>query len=112
MPHPALPRTRGGTRKIKNERRNAMTAAAARQWPADGLKRVPYWVYSDRDLYDAEQERIFHGPTWNFLCLEAELPGPNTYRRSNLGEMSVVVARDKDGAIHAFENRCAHRGSL
>ena len=87
-------------------------AAAARQWPADGLKRVPYWVYSDRDLYEAEQERIFHGPTWNFLCLEAELPGPNTYRRSNLGEMSVVVARDKDGAIHAFENRCAHRGSL
>ncbi len=87
-------------------------AAAARQWPADGLKRVPYWVYSDRDLYEAEQERIFHGPTWNFLCLEAELPGPNTYRRSNLGEMSVVVARDKDGAIRAFENRCAHRGSL
>ena len=25
-----------------------------------------------------EQERIFRGPTWNFLCLEAELPKPNT----------------------------------
>jgi phenylpropionate dioxygenase-like ring-hydroxylating dioxygenase large terminal subunit len=23
-----------------------------------------------------------------------------------------VVTRDKDGALHAFENRCAHRGSL
>jgi anthranilate 1,2-dioxygenase large subunit/terephthalate 1,2-dioxygenase oxygenase component alpha subunit len=87
-------------------------AVTARHWPADGLKRVPYWVYSDADLYQAEQERIFRGPTWNFLCLEAELPGPNTYRRSSLGEMLVVVARDKDGAIHAFENRCAHRGSL
>ena len=26
--------------------------------------------------------------------------------------MPVVVTRDRDGAIHAFENRCAHRGSL
>jgi phenylpropionate dioxygenase-like ring-hydroxylating dioxygenase large terminal subunit len=87
-------------------------AVANRQWPAQGLARVPYWVYSDRDLYAQEQERVFRGTTWSFLCLEAELPGPNTYCRSSLGEMPVVVARDKDGAIHAFENRCAHRGSL
>ncbi len=90
-----------------------MTAAAAiRQWPAEGLTRVPYWIYSDADIFAAEQERIFQGATWNFLCLEAELPGPNTYRRSNLGAMPVVVTRDKDGELHAFENRCAHRGSL
>jgi len=83
-----------------------------RQWPAEGLIRVPYWVYSDRDLYDAEQERIFRGDTWTFLCLDAELPTPCSFRASNLGEMPVVVTRDANGAIHAFENRCAHRGSL
>ncbi|HEV2954846.1 MAG TPA: Rieske 2Fe-2S domain-containing protein, partial [Xanthobacteraceae bacterium] len=87
-------------------------AAASRQWPHEGLARVPYWVYSDEDLYAQEQARIFRGRTWNFLCLEAELPGPNTYCRSSLGEMSIVVARDNNGAVHAFENRCAHRGSL
>ena len=86
--------------------------AATRQWPAEGLTRVPYWIYSDADIFAAEQARIFQGETWNFLCLEAELPGPNTYRRSNLGAMPVVVTRDKDGVLHAFENRCAHRGSL
>ena len=26
--------------------------------------------------------------------------------------MPVVVVRDADGAIYAFENRCAHRGAL
>src|SRR5438094_4855428 len=26
--------------------------------------------------------------------------------------MPVVVARDKQGGLHAFENRCAHRGAL
>src|SRR5262249_45677851 len=86
--------------------------AERRRWPAEGLTRVPYWVYSDRDVYEEEQARIFRGPTWHFLCLEAELPNPNTYRRSNLGAMPVVVTRDQDGSLHAFENRCAHRGSL
>src|SRR6202051_890860 len=84
----------------------------ARQWPTEGLTRVPYWVYSDRDLYEDEMARVFRGRTWNFLCLEAELPRPNTFRTSHLGDMPVVVTRDNDGNIHAFENRCAHRGSL
>src|SRR5229473_3445085 len=87
-------------------------AAGVREWPAEGLTRVPYWVYCDREIYDREQAEIFRGATWSFLCLEAELPRPNSYRRSSLGAMPVVVTRDKDGALHAFENRCAHRGSL
>ncbi len=89
----------------------AMTSAA-RQWPAEGVARVPYWVYSDRDLFEDEQARVFRGPTWNFLCLDAELPKPNTYRTSAVGAMPVVVTRDNDGKLNAFENRCAHRGSL
>jgi anthranilate 1,2-dioxygenase large subunit/terephthalate 1,2-dioxygenase oxygenase component alpha subunit len=86
--------------------------AARRRWPAEGLIRVPYWVYSDRTLYEEEQERIFRGDTWTFLCLEAELPTPSCFRASNLGDMPVVVTRDASGVVHAFENRCAHRGSL
>src|SRR5262245_12264745 len=87
-------------------------AAGSRHWPEEGLTRVPYWAYGERDIYQAEQARIFQGATWNFLCLDVELPAPNTYRRSNLGSMPVVVTRDAGGDLHAFENRCAHRGSL
>jgi anthranilate 1,2-dioxygenase large subunit/terephthalate 1,2-dioxygenase oxygenase component alpha subunit len=83
-----------------------------RRWPAEGVARVPYWVYSDQSLYEAEQNNIFCGATWNFLCLEAELSKPNSYRRSAAGAMPVVVTRDGEGRLHAFENRCAHRGSL
>jgi len=83
-----------------------------RSWPSEGLTRIPYWIYSDRDLYAEEQARIFRGDAWTFLCLEAELPRPNTFCTSNLGDMPVVVTRDRDGVVHAFENRCAHRGSL
>jgi len=83
-----------------------------RTWPAEGATRVPYWVYQDEDTYRREQERIFRGPTWSYLCLEAELPQPGSFLTTFVGDMPVVVARDPAGAIHAFENRCAHRGAL
>jgi phenylpropionate dioxygenase-like ring-hydroxylating dioxygenase large terminal subunit len=87
-------------------------SSKVRRWPAEGNTRVPYWVYSDSAIYAQEQERIFRGPSWSFLCLEAELTKPNTWRTSSLGEMPVVVTRDEHGVLHAFENRCAHRGAL
>jgi anthranilate 1,2-dioxygenase large subunit/terephthalate 1,2-dioxygenase oxygenase component alpha subunit len=83
-----------------------------REWPAEGATRVPYWVYRDPDVYREELQRIFHGPTWSYLCLEAELPEPKSFVTTFLGEMPVVVARDPQGRVHAFENRCAHRGAL
>jgi len=85
---------------------------AAHAWPAEGLTRVPYWVYQDSGIYVREQSRIFRGPTWNFLCLESELRGPGDFKTSFVGEMPVVVTRDEHGELAAFENRCAHRGAL
>jgi anthranilate 1,2-dioxygenase large subunit/terephthalate 1,2-dioxygenase oxygenase component alpha subunit len=83
-----------------------------RSWPAEGATRDPYWVYQDPDVYAEEQARIFRGPTWSYLCLEAELPAPKSFVTTFVGDMPVVVARDPQGALRAFENRCAHRGAL
>jgi anthranilate 1,2-dioxygenase large subunit len=88
--------------------RNALDLA----WPREGVTRVPYPVYSREDVYAEERRRIFMGPVWNFLCLDAELPNPGDYRASFVGDVPVIVARDLDGSLHAFENRCAHRGAL
>jgi phenylpropionate dioxygenase-like ring-hydroxylating dioxygenase large terminal subunit len=83
-----------------------------RVWPSEGITRVPYWIYQDQEIYAREQERIFRGATWNFLGLDAELPQPGDFKTTFLGEMPVIVTRGEDGEIHAFENRCAHRGAL
>jgi anthranilate 1,2-dioxygenase large subunit/terephthalate 1,2-dioxygenase oxygenase component alpha subunit len=83
-----------------------------RAWPGATLTRVPYWVYQDEDNYRSELRRIFEGPTWSFVCLEADLEQPGAFRTTFLGEMPVIVVRAEDGAIRAFENRCAHRGAL
>jgi anthranilate 1,2-dioxygenase large subunit len=85
--------------------------AARAEWPHT-LTRVPYWVFQDAEVYAAEQKVIFQGPTWHFLCLEAELPEPGSFRCTAVGDAPVIVTRGTDGQIRAFENRCAHRGAL
>jgi anthranilate 1,2-dioxygenase large subunit len=86
--------------------------AALPAWPTSGLTRVPYWAFQREDVYAAEQARIFRGPSWSYVCLEAELPGPGDYCSTYAGDTPVLVTRDLDGELYAFENRCAHRGAL
>ncbi len=81
-------------------------------WPSNGISEVPFRLYTDPDQYRVEQERIFKGPTWNYLCLAAEVPEPGDWVATTLGEVAVIVARGPDGAVNAFVNRCAHRGNL
>ena len=81
-------------------------------WPDDDLSVIPDWVYTDQAIYEREVERIFHGHTWNYVALEAEIPNAGDFIRSNVGPTPIVVTRAVDGSIHAFENRCAHRGAL
>src|SRR5436309_421613 len=79
-------------------------------WPGD-LTEIPDWVYTDEGIYRREVERIFHGRTWNYVALEAEIPNAGDFIRSNVGPTPVVVARTRDGTISAVENRCVHRAA-
>jgi phenylpropionate dioxygenase-like ring-hydroxylating dioxygenase large terminal subunit len=81
-------------------------------WPSNGLGQVPFRLYTDPEQYRLEQERIFKGPTWSFLCLATELPAAGDWVATTIGETAVVAARDQGGAINTFANRCAHRGNL
>lgn len=90
------------------------TEALPQELPAweNTLTRVPYWIFQRTDVYDLEQEKIFRGPNWNYLCLESELSTPGSYCSTFVGNTPVIVTRDRDGELYAFENRCAHRGAL
>lgn len=46
------------------------------------------------------------------MALEAEIPNRQDFKATFIGDTSVVVTRHKDGSLHAFVNRCAHRGAL
>ena len=81
-------------------------------WPEGGVARVPFRVFSDAEIYALEQEKIFKGPIWNFLCMEVDVAKPGDVRTTWVGETPVVVTHDQDGKLHAMVNRCAHKGAL
>ena len=79
-------------------------------WPDVGPTRVPFWVYTDEEIYRREQEKIFGGPSWNYVALEVEIPNPGDFVKTSVGDRPVIVVRDKDGSINVIANSCAHRG--
>ncbi|MAM86674.1 aromatic ring-hydroxylating dioxygenase subunit alpha [Marinobacter sp. UBA2678] len=91
---------------------NIIAKSGGLSWPSDKVSTVPYGLYTDQHQYLLEHEKVFKGPTWNYLCLDAELPENGTYKVSRIGETPIVVTRDPEGNLHAFVNRCAHRGAL
>ena len=62
-------------------------------WPKEGPTRAPYRVMHDPEIYRLELERIFRGPTWHYLCLDAEIPNPGDYRTTFIGEVSLLPAQ-------------------
>jgi salicylate 5-hydroxylase large subunit len=82
----------------------------ARQWPIDSDGRVPFWVYSDPEVYRAELEKIWYGPHWLYVGLECEIPEVGDTKTTTLGERPVVMVRSAPDEITVVENRCRHRG--
>jgi anthranilate 1,2-dioxygenase large subunit len=74
--------------------------------------RVSYGVFTSRAIYEQEQERIFRGPTWSFLGLEAEIRAPGDFKSTFIGDTPVVMTRTEEGGLAAWVNRCAHRGAM
>lgn len=85
------------------------TVGSARRWPEAGEARVPNWVYTDPDIFAREQQRIFEGPSWLYVCLDAQIPNPGDFTRSRLGTRETVAVRGQDGQVRVLVNRCAHR---
>ncbi len=85
-----------------------MTAAGG--WQDEGSSRIPFSTYTSVDLHRRELERFFYRGHWNYVGLEAEIPNPGDFKRTFIGERSVLLVRDQDGGINVVENVCAHRG--
>jgi salicylate 5-hydroxylase large subunit len=78
-------------------------------WPRNDTSQIPYWVYTDPEIYQQELEKIWYGPHWVYVGLECEIPAPGDFKLSWVGERQIIMVRDLDG-INVVENRCPHRG--
>src|SRR5580765_8687072 len=89
---------------------NAATQAAPIRWEREHTGRIPFAVYTQDDLHRRELERFFYTGHWCYVGLEAEIPNPGDFKRTSIGERSVIMVRDSDGTVNVVENVCAHRG--
>ena len=88
------------------------------RWSQLGSSRIPFWAYTDAQLYRRELEKIFYGKHWCYVGLEVEIPNIGDHKLSHVGERQVLMVRDRvapkdrvtDTGIRMVENRCAHRG--
>ena len=96
--------------KSEVSRRNA-APAVGRRWPAS-FNEAPKWAVEDPEVFDLEIERIFEGPLWHVVGHVAELDAPGRFKTVTLGRTPLILVHGSDGAIRAFHNACAHRGTM
>ena len=79
-------------------------------WETSGTSRIPFAVYTQPDTHAKELERFFYKAHWSYVGLEAEIPNLGDFKRTVIGERSVIMTRSQDGHVYVVENVCAHRG--
>jgi phenylpropionate dioxygenase-like ring-hydroxylating dioxygenase large terminal subunit len=73
--------------------------------------RVHSAVFTDRDIYEQELDRIFHG-SWLYIGHTSEVPKKGDFRTRQMGKQPVVMIRGTDGQVRVLLNRCRHRGAV
>src|SRR5262249_33898065 len=71
---------------------------------------LPRKFYADADFYRAELERFYFN-RWICAGRADQIPGAGDFFTRTIGDDSIIVARDEQGAIHALFNVCRHRGT-
>ncbi|SFO28518.1 biphenyl 2,3-dioxygenase alpha subunit/dibenzofuran dioxygenase alpha subunit [Pseudonocardia ammonioxydans] len=67
-------------------------------------------IHVDEEVYRTEAARVF-GRSWLLVGHEQMVPTPGTYITNYMGEVPVIVSRDRRGEIHVLVNKCSHRGN-
>jgi phenylpropionate dioxygenase-like ring-hydroxylating dioxygenase large terminal subunit len=75
-----------------------------------GIFRFSPRVYSDPELFEREQRRIFDR-SWLYAGHESEVPQAGDFLTRRVGGRPLVMVRGSDGEIRIFHNACRHRGA-
>jgi len=84
---------------------------AALDRPTELAENLPREAYTDPGFFKLEIERVF-GRNWTYVGAAGEMPNPGDAIPLQLGDMPIVLVRQRDGGVKAFHNVCRHRGPI
>ncbi len=69
---------------------------------------LPAQWYHLPEIYQLEQEAIFH-KSWWYQCHVTDAANPGDYIVGSVADQGVFIIRDHKNELHAFYNVCSHR---
>ena len=75
--------------------------------PFGSSRMLPRDSYLSPEVLEWERRYLFDG--WMCLGRSSEIP-PRGLRAESVGDYGVLLTRDAEGVLRAFENACRHRG--
>ena len=66
-------------------------------------------AYVSDEIFDLEMKHLFHN-TWVYVGHASQLPDKGDYLGAEVGRQPLIIVRHSDDEIHAFYNRCPHKG--
>jgi nitrite reductase/ring-hydroxylating ferredoxin subunit len=78
--------------------------------PALGAALVPKERYTSEAFARLERERLWPR-VWLLAGLAHDVAAPGAYATFEIGDDSILLVRQEDGAVRAFHNVCMHRGN-
>jgi Rieske 2Fe-2S family protein len=75
-----------------------------------GAKSLSQRYFVSRKIFAQEQKKIF-SEQWVQVGHQSQIEQAGAYLTAEVAGESLIIVRDKRGAIHGFYNVCRHRGS-
>ncbi|VTU37558.1 Salicylate 5-hydroxylase, large oxygenase component [Variovorax sp. PBS-H4] len=66
-------------------------------------------IYTSPDVYQKELDEYFF-KDWLFMGRVEQFANPGDYEARRILGRPIIIARNKEGVLHAFHNMCRHRG--
>lgn len=80
------------------------------QAPPERALSIPPQFYSSAAVVAAEEDAVFRS-SWLGIGRADVVRDPGDYVALDLAGQSIILLRDKEGALRAFANTCRHRGA-
>ena len=86
-----------------------MAAVKPVPYAVDVPDRIPTERYYDPEFFAMEAELLWPR-VWQMACRLEEIPNPHDFVEYEILDQSVIVVRNEDLSVSAFQNACRHRG--